>query len=262
MILGQVDVRPGDLRVGHEVVERVSAFKYVGVWFSSTTRDVFVKHYDEKSSKACRVACTCFALDDFIGTLAPTEGRMLYMARVDPILTFTSEIVLDVDDTSVHKLTNVQHLFIRQLLHVGSRSVLATLFTETGILPLRFRRANLAIAYLIYLLQLPESHYAHVALRESKSLLRKGFPCWIGDLNWVISHLPGEGASALDIHVENMDRVQLLSLQKSVEHRCDAHLYSILIVSPKCLLLRGWLELDGVVHKLQHCLMLPIIPAH
>jgi hypothetical protein len=31
-----------------------------------------------------------FALDDddFIGTLAPTEGKLLYMSRVDPVLTF------------------------------------------------------------------------------------------------------------------------------------------------------------------------------
>jgi hypothetical protein len=102
-----------------EVVERVPAYKYVGVWFSSTTRDIFAKHYGEKASKACRMACASFVLDDFVGTLAPTEGKVLYMSRVDPVLTFAPEIVLDVEESSVSKLTDVQHLYIRRLLQVG-----------------------------------------------------------------------------------------------------------------------------------------------
>src|SRR6202044_3681248 len=104
------------------------------------------------ASKACRVACACFALNSFIGTLPPKEGRQLYMARVDPMLTIGCEVVLDVEDALVQELMDVQHLFLRRLLGVGQHSMLATLFTETGILPLRFRRAKLAIGYLIYLL--------------------------------------------------------------------------------------------------------------
>ena len=48
------------------------------------------------------------------------------MSRVDPVLTFASEIVLDVNEPSACKLTDVQHLFIRRLLQVGQRSVSLT----------------------------------------------------------------------------------------------------------------------------------------
>ena len=266
MLFGRAPTRLGGLSVGNVAIERVAAYKYVGVWFSSTSRDIFSKHYVEKSSKACRVACASFALDDFIGTLAPTEGKCLYMARVDPILTFASEIVLDVDDASVAKLTDVQHLYIRRLLQVGQRSVVAALFTETGLMPLRFRRVILAIAYLVYLMRLPVDHYAYGALQESKSLLRNGFPCWIADLNWVISHLPGGLAGSPD--VADMDIPQLLSLQKEIERRCDVHLKDVLMGSTKCYLLKGRLELGAsggpmsVVRKLRHYLVLPVIPAH
>ena len=266
MIFGQPPACLGGLIVGHDAIERVAAYKFVGVWFSSTTRDIFSKHYIEKSSKACRVACASFALEDFIGTLAPTEGKCLYMARVDPILTFAAEIVLDVDDGSVAKLTDVQHLYIRRLLQVGQRSVVAALFTETGLLPLRFRRVILAIGYLVYLEGLPVGHYAYGALQESKSLLRNGFSCWIADLNWVISHLPGGLASGTD--VATMDIPQLLSLQKAIVRHCDAHLTDALMGSTKCYLLKGRLELgaDGgplkVVRKLRQYLVLPVIPAH
>jgi hypothetical protein len=79
-------------------------------------------------------------LDEFMGTLAPTEGITLCVARVDPVLAFGSEIVLVllvIDEPSLNKLADIQHLFIRCFLQIGSHStMLAPLFTETGILPL------------------------------------------------------------------------------------------------------------------------------
>ena len=110
-----------------EPIELVSEYKYVGAWFTTAARDIFTQHYHEKASKACRVACASFALDSFMGALPPKEGKMLYMARVDPILTFGCEVVLDMEDALVQKLTDVQHLFIRRLLGLGPRSLLATL---------------------------------------------------------------------------------------------------------------------------------------
>ena len=209
------------------------------------------------------MACASFVLDTFIGTLPPKEGKLLYNSRVDPILTFSCEVVLDVDEKSVQKVMDVQHLFIRRLLDVGSRSMLATLFTETGIMPLRFHCTKLAIRYLAYLGQLPSSHYVYAALQESKSLLAAGFPCWIVDLNWVIAHLPGEGLH--HVHVENMSPQNLLTLQDSLKRACDHFLQSFIDGSPKCVLLRRQLEMDGMVHvtrKLRHYLADPIIPTH
>jgi hypothetical protein len=142
--------------------------------------------------------------------------------------------------------------------------VVATLFSETGILPLRFRRVLLAIAYLVYLLRLPHNHYVHAAMQESKSLLRSGFPCWIADLNCVVSHLPG--ALPCDTHVEDMDIDQLLSLQKAIVRRCDDHLDDVLMASIKCSMIRGRLELSmiggrgNIVRRMHHYLELTVFP--
>ena len=128
------------LCVRGEAIELVSEYKYVGVWLTSTARDIFAHHYREKALKACRVACASFALDAFIGELPPREGVLLYRARVDPasVLAFGCEVVLDVEVSSVQELMDMQHLYIRRLLGAGTRSMLATFFIETGILPLRF----------------------------------------------------------------------------------------------------------------------------
>ena len=95
---------------------------------------------------------------------------------------------------------------------------------------------TLNLCYLIYLMSLPVGHYAYGAVQESKSLLRNGFSCWIADLNWVISHLPGGLASGTD--VADMDIPQLLSLQKAIGRHCDAHLTDALMGSTKCYLLK------------------------
>ena len=116
MIMGLGVTAGQRLCVRGEPIELVSEYKYVGVWFTLMARDIFTQHYHEKASKACRVACASFALDSFMGALPPKEGKMLYMARVDPILTFGCEVVLDIEDALVQKMTDVQHLFLRRLL--------------------------------------------------------------------------------------------------------------------------------------------------
>ena len=154
---------------------------------------------------------------------------------------------------------------LRRLLGLGPRSVLATLFTETGVLPLRVRRAKLAIGYLLYLMRLPPSHYAYAALQESKALFFAGFPSWIGDLNWVIGHLPGQ---TTPVHVEIMSYEELVNLRDDLDRTCDQSLQSFVDSSPKCLLIRGRLEAAGngqrvhMTRKLRHYLSTPLVPAH
>jgi hypothetical protein len=69
------------------------------------------------------------------------------MARVDPHLVFGCEAMPDVDD-AVKGMEHAQHTFLRRLLGLNPRSVLCVLFTETGIMPLRNRHAELVLRFL------------------------------------------------------------------------------------------------------------------
>ncbi|KAJ7230887.1 hypothetical protein C8J57DRAFT_996420, partial [Mycena rebaudengoi] len=124
-----------------------------------------------------------------IGCLPPADGIRLYMARVDPHLTFGCEVCLDTDAGNIRELTDVQHEFIGRLLGVHDHSILAPLFTETGILPLTYRRPFLALGYLIYLIDLAPTHLAKVAYLDSLSLAPSGMPCWFSDLRIVLASL-------------------------------------------------------------------------
>jgi hypothetical protein len=144
--------------------------------------------------------------------------------------------------------------------------MVATLFTETGLMPLRVRRAQLAISYLIHLLQLPHCHYTYAALQESKTLLQGGCPSWMGDLNWVIEHLPSLGMQ--NVHMEDMNCEQLENLMSSLQSACDRVLQNVIETSSKCALLHGHLETgeDGkrtqIIRKLRHYLTMVQVPAH
>ncbi|KAJ6528756.1 hypothetical protein DFH09DRAFT_841566, partial [Mycena vulgaris] len=115
-----------------------------------------------------------------VGTLPAWDMRTLYMARVDPYLTAGCEVCLDIEEKSFKLLEKVQHKFLRRMLGVGSRSMKAVLFSETGIWPIRYRRVYLALKNLCYLLGLETlDRPAWNALQESLALARKKKLSWL-----------------------------------------------------------------------------------
>jgi hypothetical protein len=73
---------------------------------------------------------------------------------------------------------------------VGSRSLRAALFSETGIWPIKYRRVYLALKNLCHLITLEDcGRPAWNALQESLSLARSKKISWINDLCIVLSRL-------------------------------------------------------------------------
>ncbi|KAJ6482319.1 hypothetical protein C8R47DRAFT_920944, partial [Mycena vitilis] len=135
MLFGELPRVMPIMRVGEWIIKFVKKYKFVGIIFTSVDDDIFSAHYTQKASKARAVANTTFAAKTMIGCLPVPEGTRLQTGRLDPHLTFGCEICLDVDPVNLRELTDVQHEYIRRLLGVHSRSILAVLFTETGIIP-------------------------------------------------------------------------------------------------------------------------------
>jgi hypothetical protein len=132
-----------------------------------------------------------FTLDSFVGSLPPVKGRQLYMARVDPRDLITGyEVVLDAMLAPLQPLEQVQLTFIRRLLGLPTRSTRHILFTETGLLPLRYRRLMLALRYMSYLVKLPPQHYANAAFWDSVDLACHGRNSWFAELHRICAALP------------------------------------------------------------------------
>ncbi|KAK6992599.1 hypothetical protein R3P38DRAFT_3225262 [Favolaschia claudopus] len=126
------------LYVGMAAIDLVSHYKYVGIWITSITRNIFSKHHTVKASKARSVSYASFSTESFVRVL-PREK--LYEAWVDPHLTSGCEVVLDTDLSLTAELGTPQKHFLRRPLDLNPRCMLSIIFTETGILPLRYRRA-------------------------------------------------------------------------------------------------------------------------
>jgi hypothetical protein len=126
----------------------------------------------DKATKAQACAHTIFGAESVIGrgNLPPREGRQLYFARVDPHLTAGCDLCLDTSPSFLKPLEDIQLNFIRRLLHVNPRSIIAPLFTETGIMPVRHQSVILALRYLAYLLDLSPIHYSRMARHDNCSI--------------------------------------------------------------------------------------------
>jgi hypothetical protein len=168
------------LRLGNIMVELVHEFKYVGIWLTSTTANIFSRNYAIKASKARNACYAIFAMKHRIGSLPVKEGLQLYMVRVDCYLISAAEISIDVESHLLDDYLDIQHLFPRRLLGINSRSMLAVLFTKTGFMPIRIRCLLLALTRLRYMVGLPDDRRVRWALLDSVDF----FCSWKSILGW------------------------------------------------------------------------------
>ncbi|KAJ7255433.1 hypothetical protein B0H12DRAFT_987991, partial [Mycena haematopus] len=86
------------------------------------------------------------------------------------------------DAPLLQDLQDVQHAYMRRLLGLNPRSMLAVLFTETGQIPGRIRRLLPALGRLKYMLGVEPGRVVRDALLDSVALCRGGKQGCVSDL--------------------------------------------------------------------------------
>jgi hypothetical protein len=159
-------------------------------------------------------------IEAYIGDLLAKEGCLLYMACIDPHLISAADIVVDVDDTVLAMLEKVQRSFLRRLLRLGQFSMHAPLFTELGLVPLRYRRLIIALCYLKYLVNLKKSHYARVGLEDLYQLFLLGFQGYWMDLVYAPGklHFAVQLPGLPELTPENCDTLMKAVMSQKMEH--------------------------------------------
>lgn len=149
------------------------------------------------------------------------------------------EVMLDVCPQHLEWLEKIQRRFIRRLLGLGDRSPVAPLFTETNIVPIRYRRLMGAISYLEYLSTPKASLYARSAMLDSWNLYLDGHSGWVMDLMYVLKDLP----TPLQLPpLPNASPEDIRRVKKAVDRSCRAWLLQEIEQTPKLYLLHGRLE--------------------
>ncbi|KAJ6482322.1 hypothetical protein C8R47DRAFT_1283329 [Mycena vitilis] len=238
MIFGPLPAILPVLLLGDLVVELVFEFKYVGIWLTSTTANKFSKNYAIKASKARNASNAAFALKH----------------RID--------VCLDVDNGLVAELVDAQHLYLRRLLGINSRSILAVLFTETGVMPLRVRRLLHYLGRLRYMADLgaDSGRVVHSALLDTVDLFATRRAGWAGDVAIMLSRLPTPIRIAPTdfVSVDAIDAI-IAKVAEVVDTDID-HLQKTHLLRNRLESVDGTLSLQ--IRKRRHYLMMVAVPAH
>ncbi|KAF8193223.1 hypothetical protein K438DRAFT_1589688, partial [Mycena galopus ATCC 62051] len=104
-------------------------------------------------------------------------------------LTSAAEISIDVNAQLLDEYLEAQHLFLRRLLGLNSHSMLAVLFSETGLMPIRIWRLLLALSSLRYMAELGDERRMRWALL-SVDPFAAGYAGWAGDIAILLRALP------------------------------------------------------------------------
>ncbi len=172
-----------------QTLEWMDRHKYLGVHVTSYRADIFSEHFEHKAKAASKVTNVSFTLLNYLGDLPPREGLILYKSRVDPHLTHGAEVALRVSPTNMALLRDAQVKYLRRLLRVQKRSMRTSLFTETGIPPISFRRVSFALHFLSRLVTMKDHRIVQWCLAANEELWRHGSCCWLGDLAVVLRDL-------------------------------------------------------------------------
>ncbi|KAJ7753051.1 armadillo-type protein [Mycena maculata] len=254
-VLTQISGTPG----GAAVVANTDVFEHISELMEMPDQKILTPVL-EVEYPTVQVLFQCFLVID-----PPVkEGLMLYMARVDCYLISGAEISLDVDNSLIKEHLDAQHLFLRRLLGINSRSMLAVLFTETGLMPIRIRRLLLALARLQYMIRLGDERIVRAAMLDSVDLFANGHSGWAGDLAIMLRTMP------TPIHISAADFLSPLTVDtiiKKVVEVVDADLQFDVDFLQKTHLLRNRLETVEekcilVTRRRRHYLTMVHVPAH
>ncbi|KAE9403418.1 hypothetical protein BT96DRAFT_815028, partial [Gymnopus androsaceus JB14] len=127
------------------------------------------------------------------------------------------------------------------------KSILVFLFSETGLIPIRYCRIGLALGFLIYLLDLPQAHLAYAALVNAFTLSDNGQPNWVNDLITALARLPIPVVCTLS-GIRNSDQIKQLTTE--VLHSYEASIQSSLLTHVCTHFLRNRIEYNDQDHWL------------
>ncbi|KAJ7139766.1 hypothetical protein C8R44DRAFT_765351 [Mycena epipterygia] len=139
----------------------------------------------------------------------------------------------------------------------------AILFTETGLLPIRYRRVIIVLNHAKYWAQLPDDHYANATYMESLRLSERGFISWASDLRAVLASFPIP-VPCPESCLESADSIG--NVISAVESSCEATMQGELNRAARTYLLRKRLETDEhgklrtIVFRFRHYLRIVSVP--
>lgn len=200
-----------EIYIGDKPVSFTSEACYVGMNFDSSG-PLFRRHAELKAESATQVMRAIFSSRSYVNDL--THG---------------ADVAIDVHEADAAPLESAQLSYLRQALHVNPRSMRAFLFSETGLMPVRYRRLMLALRALKYYIESPPESYPRQAASQAIALAGAGCVSWASWLSSALQRagvqMPRSGVTAffstteIDELIRDVSSVPLASVKPSKERR-------------------------------------------
>ncbi|KAJ3804452.1 hypothetical protein F5876DRAFT_83138 [Lentinula aff. lateritia] len=172
-------------------LQKKKKLKYIGVHHQTGRGSIYKDNYQVLADKAKNAAGAVLHAKAFMGSDMPIRDMItMYWARIDPDLKSGAKFIMDVVASHREQLEEVQHYFLRRVFSLQKRSSTQILFTETGVMPIRYRRIILFFKNVQYLVNLPHHHLAWKAFSEAYSLAQNGHTSIILEACRVLDNLP------------------------------------------------------------------------
>ncbi|KAF5338837.1 hypothetical protein D9757_014693 [Collybiopsis confluens] len=231
-------------------LKKVTEAKYIGVYHQSGRGSRYRNHYEAFAEKAKKAAGAILHARTFVGKDMPLwDLRMLYAGRVEPYLSNGAELIPDNVASHRKLLEDVQHYFLRRMLSIQNRSSLEILFTETGIIPIKYRRIILLLKNMKYLVGLSHECLAWKALKEAFTLTEEGYNSLFMETMQVLESLPSPVIWNVP-EFEKLNGAYFDALVEKVEKSMHNSIQQALMSSPRTSdSLKGRLEYDKKQRK-------------
>ncbi|VDB85252.1 unnamed protein product [Peniophora sp. CBMAI 1063] len=189
LCVGPIPKHPTTFHLQGIPIQYVTEADYIGIPCCTTVKDFFDLVYERAAARANWAALAITGARSVVGRLRPVDAKTLYDARVDCYQILAADVVPDIG-SKIDALEKIQQAFARRVLGLRKRSLIIPLYTELGMVPIRYRRLKLALRFLRYVVTQPAGRYVRLAMQEAIQMFDAGIPGWLGDLRHALLRLP------------------------------------------------------------------------
>ena len=211
---------------GKETIDIVSEYKYLGIIFTSNSRNVFEQAVIERQQKATAAMYQmCSDIKNSIGQPPIKLALKTFNAQVLSVLEYGIEIWGNLKQTQCRDTEKFHLKYLKNVLGFRRQTSTAGVYAETGQAPLQAKHEHATIRYWHHVTKLPTTHIVNICYQELRKLEEAGAENWCSYVRRILSaansynYWTDQGSmtrSCLPVIKANLERIHITKCMENV----------------------------------------------
>ena len=211
---------------GKETIDIVSEYKYLGIIFTSNSRNVFEQAVIERQQKATAAMYQmCSDIKNSIGQPPIKLALKTFNAQVLSVLEYGIEIWGNLKQTQCRDTEKFHLKYLKNVLGVRRQTSTAGVYAETGQAPLQAKHEHATIRYWHHVTKLPTTHIVNICYQELRKLEEAGAENWCSYVRRILSaansynYWTDQGSltrSCLPVIKANLERIHITKCMENI----------------------------------------------